>query len=217
MTAITGDSLLEELQVTKLLPLITLPNVDAAVPIAQALTDEGVKFLEISFRNEFTCEGLQNLVDAGVKIQYGAGTVRTIQQAADAVAAGALFLVTPGFNDQVVTFALDQGIPIFPGVDSTLGIEFATARGLKVLKMFPASTIGGVEWLKAIQGPYFDIQFIPTGGVTLNNLREYLACSNVFAVGGTFLLPPNAIAAGNYREITDICNQALAIVDEMRQ
>jgi 2-dehydro-3-deoxyphosphogluconate aldolase/(4S)-4-hydroxy-2-oxoglutarate aldolase len=216
MATLAWDSLVEDLEQTRLLPLIALPSADAAVPIAQALLDAGVKFLEVTFRNEFAQDGLQSLAEAGLTIRYGAGTVRTIQQAENAVSAGALFLVTPGVNEQILGYAIDNAVPIFPGVDSTLGIEMAAAKGLKVLKMFPASVIGGPEWLKAIQGPYFDIQFIPTGGVTMDNLREYLACPNVLAVGGSFLIPPNVVTAGNYAEINDIATQALAVVDEVK-
>ncbi|HMF31373.1 MAG TPA: bifunctional 4-hydroxy-2-oxoglutarate aldolase/2-dehydro-3-deoxy-phosphogluconate aldolase [Candidatus Lokiarchaeia archaeon] len=216
MATLAWDSLAADLEQTRLLPLVALPSADAAVPIAQALLDGGVKFLEVTFRNEFAQNGLQSLAEAGLTIRYGAGTVRNIQQAENAVSAGALFLVTPGFNEQIVGYAMDNAVPIFPGVDSTLGIEMAYARGIKVIKMFPASVIGGPEWLKAIQGPYFDIKFIPTGGVTMENLRDYLKCPNVLAAGGSFLIPPNVVASGNYTEITDISTQALAIVDELQ-
>ncbi len=209
--------LVVELRRTRLMPLATIPDPKKAVPLAQSLLDGGVKFIEITFRNEFAALAMQQLTDAGIKIHSGAGTVRTVEQAKAAKKAGAQFLVAPGFGEGVVKFALEQGIPIFPGVDSTLGIEKALEYNLKVIKCFPASVIGGIEWLKAIHGPYGDIGFIPTGGVTLENIREYLSLRNVVAAGGSFVIPADLLKAGKFSEITNICRRAVAIVDEINK
>ncbi len=208
-------SLIDELRHTRIMPLATIPDPKKAVPLAQTLLDGGIKFIEITFRNEFAAPAMQQLADAGIKIHYGAGTVRTVDQAKAAKKAGAQFLVAPGFSEAVVKFAKEQGILLFPGVDSTLGIEKALEYNLKVIKCFPASVIGGIEWLKAIQGPYGDVSFIPTGGVTLENLKEYLSLPNVIAAGGSFVIPADLLKAGKFHEITNICRQAVAIVDEL--
>ncbi len=211
------DPLIADLRRTRILPLATIPDHQKAVPLAQALLDGGVKFMEITFRNEFAAPAMQQLADTGIKIHYGAGTVRTVDQAKVAKKAGAQFLVTPGFGDMVVKYAQEQGISIFPGVDSTLGIEKALEYNLKVIKCFPASVIGGIKWLQAIQGPYSDVSFIPTGGVTLKNLKDYLSLSNVIAAGGSFVIPPDLLKAGKFGEITDICRQTVAIVEEVNK
>ncbi len=209
--------LIDELRRSRIMPLATIPDPKKTVPLAQSLLDGGVNFLEISFRNEFAAPAMQQIADAGIKIHYGAGTVRSVDQAKAAKKAGAKFLVTPGFGEAVVKFAMEQGISIFPGVDSTYGIEKALEFNLKVIKCFPASVIGGVEWLKAIQGPYGDVGFIPTGGVTLDNLLEYLSLSNVVAVGGSFVIPADLLKAGKFSEITNICRQAMAIIDTINK
>ncbi len=209
--------LITELRRTRIMPLATIPDPKKAVPLAQALLDGGIKFIEITFRNEFAAPAMQQIADAGIKIHYGAGTVRTVDQAKAAKKAGAQFLVSPGFGEKVVKFAEEQGILVFPGIDSTYGIEKALEFNLKIIKCFPASVIGGVEWLKAIQGPYGDIGFIPTGGVTLENLRDYLSLPNVIAAGGSFVIPGDLLKAGKMSEITNICRQAMAIVNDINK
>lgn len=210
-------SLAAEMDKTKLVAIVTIPDADLVVPLAKALIAGGVKIMEITFRNDQAADALKELQAAKLPINYGAGTVRSIDQCQVAVDAGARFLLSPGFNDIVVKWALDNNIPFFPGVDSTLGIEKAYDIGLKMLKFFPAAELGGPKWLKAMKDPYFDIKFIPTGGVSLENLKEYIELPNVIAVGGTFLAPKDLIQAQNFAEITATCKKAVTIVKSLNK
>jgi 2-dehydro-3-deoxyphosphogluconate aldolase/(4S)-4-hydroxy-2-oxoglutarate aldolase len=213
MNMSSPDQLLNDLEQTKLVAIVTIPDAGLAVPLASALLDGGVKFMEITFRNDQATAALKALQEAGLPICYGAGTVRSIELAEIAIDAGAQYLVAPGFNPAIVKWALDREILILPGVDSTLGIELALDAGLKYLKMYPAAEMGGPKWLKAIKDPYFDVKFLPTGGVSLDNLKEYLDCPNVFAIGGSFLAPKDMIQEQRFEDITAVCVNAKEIVE----
>jgi 2-dehydro-3-deoxyphosphogluconate aldolase/(4S)-4-hydroxy-2-oxoglutarate aldolase len=138
----------------------------------------------------------------------GAGTVLSVAQAKTALAAGAKFIVCPGFDPAVVDFCLDQGVPIFPGTSSATEVSAAVAKGLTAVKFFPAENSGGVAMLNALAGPFGNIQFMPTGGVNLENLGTYLKLKNVIACGGTWMVKPELISAGDWTGITDICKKA---------
>ncbi|MHA1342133.1 MAG: bifunctional 4-hydroxy-2-oxoglutarate aldolase/2-dehydro-3-deoxy-phosphogluconate aldolase [Promethearchaeota archaeon] len=196
----------------RLIALANVPKEGIAVKLAENLLDAGVKWLEITFRNEYCEKALKELNNADSGIIYGAGTVRTIDQLDSAIKSGANYIVTPGFNEKIVEYAQEIGITIFPGVDSTYGIEKASNLGINILKMFPASVIGGINWLKAMSGPYFDFKFIPTGGINLENLSLYLSQKNVIAVGGSFLVPKDLLLQENFEEIKKIAKQAVEIV-----
>ncbi|MFX0101353.1 MAG: bifunctional 4-hydroxy-2-oxoglutarate aldolase/2-dehydro-3-deoxy-phosphogluconate aldolase [Candidatus Hodarchaeota archaeon] len=210
------EELLHELDATKLIAVVAIDDANLAVPLANALLEGGVKFIEITFRTASASDALKALQDAKVKIHYGAGTVRTMAQAKRAIDAGAEFMVSPGFNEEIIMVSREAGIPFYPGVDSTLAIEKSMNLGLKVLKFFPAGVIGGVKWLKAMKGPYFDIKFIPTGGVSLSNLKEYVGLPNVIGIGGSFLSPKNLISEQKFDEITKVCKEASAIVSSIK-
>ncbi len=206
-----------DLEITRILPAVALPHNDAAVPIAKALLAGRINFIEITFRNQYAEEGIRQIKEANLPIYVGAGTVRSIAQAKKAVSAGASFLVAPGYNSDLVEWSAEHKIPIFPGVDSTEGIEKADKQGLKSLKLFPASAVGGIKWLKAVRGPYFDFTFVPAGGVSLENLEEYLSQPNVLAVSGSFLTPKDAMKNGDYEKITENCKRALETVKRVSQ
>ncbi len=201
-----------------LIAVVAIQNPDLAVPLAKTLLQGGVKCIEITFRNQNASQALQNLKNANLDLIYGAGTVRTIEDAKKAIKAGVNFIVSPGFNQEVVQYVQNNSqVPFFPGIDSTLGIEQAAQMGLKNLKFFPASVSGGISWLKAMKGPYYDIQFMPTGGVGLKNLREYLSLPNVIACGGSFLARPNHIAKQKWKEITQTAKNAMKIVKSIKE
>jgi 2-dehydro-3-deoxyphosphogluconate aldolase / (4S)-4-hydroxy-2-oxoglutarate aldolase len=211
------DLVLKALYKNPIIAMVVVPSKEIAIKLAKALIKGGVKWLELTFRNEICEESLKELNKAKLNIRYGAGTVRTIEQVQAAYDAGAEFLVSPGFNESVVSYAKQIGIPFFPGVDSTLGIEKAQNLGLKVLKIFPASLIGGPKWCRAMAGPYSDVRFIPSGGINLENLGEYLQQPNVIAVGGSFLAPKKLLQAENYEKITEIAQKATDIVRALRE
>nr|MDO8087873.1 bifunctional 4-hydroxy-2-oxoglutarate aldolase/2-dehydro-3-deoxy-phosphogluconate aldolase [Candidatus Sigynarchaeum springense] len=209
------SDLVQDLKKSKLVAVVEIGDAGLAVPLARALLDGGVHFIEITFRTESAGDALLALKDAGTGLHYGAGTVRTKEQAARAIKAGAEFLVAPGFNKDIIKIAIDAGIPFYPGVDSTLGIEAAVNMGIDTLKFFPAEESGGIKWLKAVLGPYPELKFIPTGGISITNMKEYLVTPNVLAIGGSFLAPKHLIKEKKFGEITAACQKASGVVKSL--
>lgn len=187
------DRVLHALQTYRLLPLVSLENPHQGAWLANALVEAGLPVLEVTFRSDAAATGIAQARRAQPGILLGAGTVLSKSQGQEALDAGADFIVTPGFNPAVVDWCIEHGVPVFPGVSSTEGIEMARQRELSVLKFFPAGAAGGSAFLKALAGPYQDLRFIPTGGVGVANLPEYLALPNVLACGGSWLVPGDAL------------------------
>jgi len=212
------EQIVEKLEKNPLIAVVAIPNPNLAVDLAKALLEGGVNCIEITFRNKNASEALQNLKNADLPVIYGAGTVRTIEDAKNAIKAGVHFIVSPGLNEKVIKYVQQNSdIPFFPGIDSTLGIEKAVNLGLKHLKCFPASVVGGPKWLGSMKGPYYDIKFMPTGGINLANLREYLSLPNVIACGGSFLARGNLIKQQKWDEIIQKAKKAFDIVREIKK
>lgn len=190
-------------------PVITLAEAEQAVPLAKALVAGDVPVAEVTFRSQAAAAGIKRIADEVPAMLVGAGTVLTIEQADAAIGAGAQFIVTPGFSPAIVDHCQAAGIPVFPGVSSPTEIEAALAKGLSVLKFFPAEALGGIAMLKALAGPYRNVRFMPTGGVNLGNLLDYLALPQVVACGGSWLAPKDALAAGDYTAITKIARSTV--------
>ena len=186
----------------RLVPVIVIENSGAAPALGRALVEGGLPCAEITFRTPAAREALARLTGEVPEVLAGAGTVLTPEQAASARAAGAKFVVAPGFNPAVVDYCLEHDIPVYPGVATPSEIEAALARGLSLLKFFPAEALGGVAYLKAISAPYGGVEFMPTGGVNLENVSTYLAFSRVVACGGSWMAPQEWLAAGNFDGIT---------------
>jgi 2-dehydro-3-deoxyphosphogluconate aldolase/(4S)-4-hydroxy-2-oxoglutarate aldolase len=197
------DDVLKQLIEVRVLPLIVIDEPADALPLAHALIEGGLPCAEITFRTPRAAEAIRVIADAALDILLGAGTVLTRKQAADARAAGARFVVTPGFNPAVVDYCQEHDVPVFPGVCTPTEVEAALARGLNVLKFFPAEPMGGVPFLKAISAPYSMVRFIPTGGINLKNLSDYLAIESVVACGGSWLAPQEWIRAKSFARIRD--------------
>ncbi|MFO8018319.1 MAG: bifunctional 4-hydroxy-2-oxoglutarate aldolase/2-dehydro-3-deoxy-phosphogluconate aldolase [Promethearchaeia archaeon] len=211
------EKILQKLKKNPLIAVVAIPSPHLAVPLSAALLRGGVNCIEITFRNENAAEALYNIRDAGKEIIVGAGTVRTKEDAQNAIDANVDFMVSPGLNKSVIKYVQNNSpLPFFPGVDSTLGIETAYKLGIKTLKYFPASVVGGVKWLKSMKGPYYDINFMPTGGVGLDNLEDYLRLPNVLACGGSFLARSHLIIDENWAEITQTAKKAVEIVNRLR-
>lgn len=203
---------LERIGMAGLVPVVVLENADDALPAAEALLAGGLDIMEITMRTKAALECIKKVRDKFPDMLIGAGTVRSVAQASDAVKAGAEFVVTPGFDETVVKWCVDCGVAVTPGCVTPTEIEFADRYGLDILKFFPANVYGGVEALKALNGPYRNKKFIPTGGVDLSNLKDYSDKGYVFAVGGGFLCSPSAIAAKTFVKITDAVKQAIGIM-----
>lgn len=196
----------------KLVPLVVLNDAADAVPMAKALVEGGIPVAEVTFRTDAAADVIRAMAEQVPEILVGAGTVHTVAQAQTAVEAGAKFIVTPGFQPDVVRWCVEHQVDIVPGTAVPSDIEQAISFGLSVCKFFPAEAYGGVKTLKALKGPYADIRFMPTGGVSLDNMNDYLALSNVAAVGGSFMTPSAAVKAKDWAKVTEACRTALTKV-----
>ncbi len=197
-------------------PVVTLSRPEQGVPIAEALLAGGLKCVEITFRSDAAPSAIEAIRVHVPALLVGAGTVLTTAQADAAIAAGASFLVAPGFNPTVVDHVLGLGIPMLPGVCTPSEIEQALARGLQLVKFFPAAAMGGVGYLRALAGPYPMVRYVPTGGITPGNAAEYLALRSVAAVGGTWLATREVVAAGEWETIKGLAADAAAMVRRVR-
>lgn len=188
-------------------PLIVLEQEEDAVSLAKALAAGGIPIAEVTFRTAAAGKIIARMAQEVPDILVGAGTVHTVAQAREAVDAGAEFIVTPGFQAEVVRWCVENQVDVVPGVVSPSDIEQAMCFGLHMCKFFPAEAYGGVSTLKALMGPYRDILFMPTGGVNESNMLEYLRLSNVAAVGGSFTCPETLVKEKKWNEITALCQR----------
>ncbi|WEV58719.1 bifunctional 4-hydroxy-2-oxoglutarate aldolase/2-dehydro-3-deoxy-phosphogluconate aldolase [Bifidobacterium sp. ESL0728] len=195
-----------------IVPLVTLNSPDEAVPLAQALALGGVPVAEVTFRSSAALEGMRRIKAEVPEITLLAGTVHSVEQARQALEAGCTGIVTPSFDEQVVDWCLGSDVLIVPGTAVPSDVEKAWDRGLRFAKFFPAEAYGGVKTLKALNGPFSDMKFLPTGGVNLKNLEEYMNLPNVFAVGGSFAVPSAAQKNKDWDAITETCKKAREIV-----
>lgn len=199
-----------------LVPVIKIDRPEDAVPLARALLEGGLGCAEITFRTAAAAEAIRQIAREVPELLVGAGTVLNVAQAQQAADAGAKFLVSPGFDPAVVDWSRERGVLMLPGVATPTEVQMALARGLRLLKFFPAEEAGGVRMLKALHGPYQDVRFMPTGGIKPANLPEYLALPNVVACGGSWMATAELIAAGRFDEITRLSAEARAVVDRAR-
>lgn len=203
------NEILKRIAEVGVVPVVKLDSPEQALPLGQALVDGDLPVVEITFRTDAAEESIRRLTEGLPSLLVGAGTVLTVEQARRAAAAGAKFLVSPGFNPSVVKFCVENEIPIIPGVNGPSQIEQGIELGLSVLKFFPAEQSGGLDMLKAFAGPYGDVYYIPTGGINASNMKEYLAFSRVLAVGGSWMVKPELISAGRFGEISRLCHDAV--------
>ena len=169
------SELIEKLETAGLVPVIAIEDAENAVPLARAFADAGLPLAEITFRTAAAEDSIRNITREVPEVLVGAGTVLSVPQVQSAVSAGAKFIVSPGFNPKVVDFCVENGIPVVPGINNPTGIEMALDRGLEHVKFFPAEASGGLKMLKAMSAPYGKVKFLPTGGIKLDNLAEYLS------------------------------------------
>lgn len=195
-----------------LIPVVAFDNASDAVDTAAALTEGGIDVMEITLRTSAGIESINRVADAFPDMLVGAGTVRSVEQAAQAKDAGAVFIVSPGFDEKVVEWCIEKDILVTPGCVTPTEIEKAQSYGLSTLKYFPANVYGGVDGLKALNGPYKDIKFIPTGGISLSNLSDFVDKDYIHAVGGGFLCKTADIASKKFSGITETAKQAIQVL-----
>jgi 2-dehydro-3-deoxyphosphogluconate aldolase / (4S)-4-hydroxy-2-oxoglutarate aldolase len=193
------------------IPVIVLSDVAHAVPLARALVEGGIRMLEITLRTPVALACIEAIVKEVPDAVAGAGTVRSAADAQAAAMAGARFAVSPGYTESVGKACHDLGIPLLPGVATASEVMAAQEGGYHALKFFPALQAGGVAMLKAWQGPFGDVKFCPTGGITGGNAGDFLRLPNVVCVGGSWLTPPEVIERGDWAHITQLARQAAAV------
>ena len=203
------DALVNELENVGIVPVIKLDNVNDAEKLAKALRDGGINCAEVTFRAKGAEEVIGRMTKAYPDMLVGAGTVLTCEQADAAIKAGAKFCVAPGLNPKVVKHCLDKGVPFAPGLPSASEIGQALELGLDFAKFFPAEQAGGLAYIKAVCGPYTTMRFMPTGGVTADNLNGYLAYKKIVCCGGSWIVPPALLNAGDWAGITKLCREAI--------
>jgi 2-dehydro-3-deoxyphosphogluconate aldolase/(4S)-4-hydroxy-2-oxoglutarate aldolase len=194
----------------RIVPVVAIDTAEAAEPLADALCDGGLPVAEITLRTDAALEAIRRLAGRG-DFLLGAGTVHGVDQAKAVMDAGAQFVVSPGFNPRTVAWCVENHVPIFPGIATPTDLEAALEHGLEVVKFFPAETLGGVKTLKAFSGPYGDIRFMPTGGISAANLRDYLALPCVLACGGSWMVKPELLRNGDFGEVRRLTAAAVEL------
>ena len=192
-----------------IIPTVKIEDACKAVTLAQSLKKGGIPVIEITYRTDAAEEAIRQISKNCPDILLGAGTVISIDNAKSAVSAGAKFLVSPGFNCDVVDWCIDNGVTIIPGVSSPSEIEMALSRNIRVLKLFPSEVLGGVNLLDAFAGPYSHCMFVPTGGINTQNLGDYARRKNVIAVGGTWMVKSEYINDNKWDTITRLCIESI--------
>lgn len=192
------------------IPVLTIARVEDAPPLAEALVAGGLPALEVTLRTPAALEAMRAMADVAGAV-VGAGTVLNARDLDAAVGAGARFIVSPGLTDALPGAANSAGVPLLPGVATSGDLMRGLDHGLTHFKFFPAEQAGGVAMLKAFSGPFGAVKFCPTGGVTPENARDYLALPNILCVGGSWIAPPDLIAAGAWAEITARAKAAAAL------
>ncbi|MEQ2781579.1 keto-hydroxyglutarate-aldolase/keto-deoxy-phosphogluconate aldolase [Lachnospiraceae bacterium AM25-11LB] len=206
----------EKISTLGVVPVVVLEDAKDAAPLAKALVEGGLPCAEVTFRTDAAEESIKIMTSEYPDMFVGAGTVLTIEQVDRAVAAGAKFIVSPGFDPEIVDYCLSKEIPIFPGCITPSEVAQAVKRGLKVVKFFPAEQFGGVATIKAMAAPYVGLKFMPTGGVSAKNLESYLSCDKIVACGGSWMVKGDLVKAGKFDEIKAMTEEAVKLVAEIR-
>lgn len=209
-------SVAETIQKMGVVPVVVLNDAKDAAPLAKALVEGGLPCAEVTFRTDAAEESIRIMTTEFPEMFVGAGTVLTIDQVDRAVAAGAKFIVSPGFDPEIVDYCLEKDIPVFPGCITPSEVAQAVKRGLKIVKFFPAEQFGGVATLKALAAPYVGLKFMPTGGVNAKNLESYLSFDKIIACGGSWMVNGQLVKEGKFDEIKALTEEAVRLVADIR-
>ncbi|MEU6712254.1 bifunctional 4-hydroxy-2-oxoglutarate aldolase/2-dehydro-3-deoxy-phosphogluconate aldolase [Nonomuraea sp. NPDC046802] len=199
------------LDLAPVIPVVVIEDAETAVPMARALVAGGLPVIEVTLRTKAAREAIARISAEVPEATVGAGTIRTTEDIAASISAGARFLVSPGTTLSLVEALDSSGVPYLPGAATVTEVMALAERGIKELKFFPAEAAGGVPYLKAMNGPLPDIRFCPTGGIRPATAPDYLALPNVGCVGGTWLAPADALAAGDWGRVEKLASEAAAL------
>lgn len=206
------SNLIAQIEKLKLVPVVKLDRVEDAAPLGHALCEGGLPVAEVTFRTSAAYEAIKAMKKSCPEMIVGAGTVVNVEQAKQALDAGSSFIVSPGFSQSVVEFAVQNNILILPGTCTPTEIMAAMDYNLKIVKFFPAMQYGGLDTIKALAAPFPSIRFMPTGGISVGNILEYLTCSKIIACGGSWMVKDTLINEGNYNKITRLTAEAVALI-----
>ena len=206
----------EQFQQMGVVPVVVLEDVKDALPLAKALVEGGLPCAEVTFRTEAAAESIRQMAEAYPEMLVGAGTVLTTEQVDEAVAAGAKFIVSPGFDPEIVDYCIGKDISVLPGCATPSEVAQAVKRGLQVVKFFPAEQAGGIAMIKAMAAPYHTLKFMPTGGINQDNLKDYLSFDKILCCGGSWMVKGNLIKAGAFDKICELTREAKKLADQIR-
>lgn len=210
------NCILDQLSSYGVVPVIVLHRTEDAVPLAEALMKGGLSCAEVTFRTEAAEESIRLISEHFPDMIVGAGTVLTTEQVDRAVGAGAQFIVSPGFDAEIVDYCIARGIPVLPGCMTPSEVAQGVKRGLKFMKFFPAEQAGGPAMVKAMAAPYTTMKFMPTGGINAKNLEQYLSVPKIAACGGSWMVKADLIDSGQFDRIEELTRQAVEIVRKVR-
>jgi 2-dehydro-3-deoxyphosphogluconate aldolase/(4S)-4-hydroxy-2-oxoglutarate aldolase len=210
---VPSQTVLSRIETARIVPVVVLDDAEAARPLAAALLAGGLDLIEVTLRTPSALESIRAMAVEGSML-VGAGTVLSVAQVDQALEAGAQFVVSPGFSDAVVRRCQERGVLCLPGAVTATEIQRALEAGLGMVKFFPAETSGGPAAIRALSGPFAQMRFVPTGGVGLQNASDYLALPAVAAVGGTWMVSPELVAAGDFDGVAKRTRDAVALVRE---
>lgn len=208
------EKLIKSLEDKRVVPLVQSDDPKTALKISEALLEGGLDVLEVVLRTDAALDCLEAIAKEFPNAHVGAGTVLSAAQSEEVIRRGASFIVSPGLDPASVAVAAEAGLPILPGISTATELQAAWNLGLRTVKLFPASLVGGPKMLKALSSVYRDVRFMPTGGVSAANLKDYLGVPAVLACGGSWLTPKDAIASGDFKTITRLAQEAIAIAKE---
>lgn len=215
-----GESMMKTLEERfydyAVVPVVVLNDADDAIPLADALIKGGLPCAEVTFRTDAAEESIRRICESFPDMLVGAGTVLTTEQVERAHKAGAKFIVSPGFDPEIIDCCISIGLPVLPGCITPSEIAQAVKRGLKVVKFFPAEQSGGVAMIKAMAAPYSMVKFMPTGGISTKNLADYLSCDKILCCGGSWMVKEDLIKSGSFDKITDMTREATALAKSIR-
>ena len=211
------NDILNQLEKCMIVPVVVLENAKDAKPLGEALCNGGLPCAEVTFRTEAAEESIRIMSESFPDMLVGAGTVLTTEQVDRAVNAGAKFIVSPGFDEEIVDYCLEKEITVLPGCATPSEVAKAVKRGLEVVKFFPAEQAGGLPMIKAMAAPYTMVKFMPTGGINPENVKDYLAFNKIFACGGSWMVKGELVKAGAFDKIKELTAEARNLVESIRK
>ncbi|MBU5364248.1 bifunctional 4-hydroxy-2-oxoglutarate aldolase/2-dehydro-3-deoxy-phosphogluconate aldolase [Enterococcus devriesei] len=209
-----SQNVYQTLEEVKLLPLYTATDLSYLPKVEEILVENHVPLIEVTFRSKLAGEAIKQLSASG-KLLVGAGTVRTLEEVKIAIENGATFIVSPAVVPEVIEYCLEQEIPIFPGTATPTDIQQAASYGIKTVKFFPADIYGGLKAINALSGPFYDIKFLPTGGINEENFLEYIENPNVVGIGGSFILSEKVIMEDNGVKMNQILQSLVEKINKL--